>query len=367
MGGRTIALGVAVILLAGLGAGIAAYELGLRAGRNGVLTSSNGPASPTPAPASPSARPGLSPSPSAAPSLPSPRSNAAWAYDASTGQFVLFGGNRTTGSYNEFPQPLGDTWVWTGAAWTPAGSSSPSARFSASVTYDEAHRTVVLFGGATGTNVDADTWTWVGTRWLQMGPSQSPPPSNLFESPIAFDPATGVAVLVTGTSVAIGPTPVRTWTWNGSDWSEVTTATQPAGGPNPAAMAYDPARRTIVYFSHTPDGQPETWTLDGASWTQSPTGSGTTSAQFVMARDDATSNVVLFGSNGDTWTWDGGRWTPANPAHSPGPRKGMAMAYDPVHHVVVLFGGDSGQGAALQHHNDLWSWSGNDWSLISGS
>jgi hypothetical protein len=28
-----------------------------------------------------------------------------------------------------------------------------------------------------------------------------------------------------------------------------------------------------------------------------------------MARDDVTSSILLFGSNGDTWTWDGTDWT----------------------------------------------------------
>jgi hypothetical protein len=96
-----------------------------------------------------------------------------------------------------------------------------------------------------------------------------------------------------------------------------------------------------------------------------------------MAYDGARGNVVLFGGEAlnnatqtstfypDTWTWDGARWTLHAPAHSPSPRIGAAMAYDPVHRQVVLFGGQGPNGSPQP--TDTWLWDGNDWTLATPS
>ena len=279
----------------------------------------------------------------------------------------MFGGNTTTGAYHEFQQPLGDTWTWDRAAWTHVAAVGPSPRLGAPGVYDEARQVVLLYGGGTGIfgGDTTESWEWDGTRWLQLGPSQTPG-STSAALMIAFDSTSRIAVLGIQERWAT-EAPLQTWTWNGSDWTQIATYPTPSGGFNFAALAYDPGRKVIVYFSHQQNGQPESWTFDGSSWTRMATASGTSSKTFVMSRDDATSNVVLFGSNGDTWTWNGSSWSPANSLHTPGPRAGMAMTYDSTHGVVVLFGGDTGPGADLKHHNDVWSWNGTDWTRVTGS
>ena len=76
------------------------------------------------------------------------------AYDAATGNIVLFGG----GINGHGVQNV--TWVWDGTTWTKqAPATSPPARDAASMAYDAATGNVVLFGGfASGTL--GDTWTW---------------------------------------------------------------------------------------------------------------------------------------------------------------------------------------------------------------
>jgi hypothetical protein len=75
------------------------------------------------------------------------------AYDAATGNVVLFGGG--TASTN-----FGDTWTWDGSTWTKQDAkTSPPARHSASMAYDAATGNVVLFGGQGGVFL-GDTWTW---------------------------------------------------------------------------------------------------------------------------------------------------------------------------------------------------------------
>src|SRR5262245_8173028 len=73
-----------------------------------------------------------------------------------------------------------------------------------------------------------------------------------------------------------------------------------------------------------------------------------------LAYDAARGNVVLFGGQtqdglrNDTWTWDGATWTQHTTAHAPSPRRYFGMAYDAAHGQVVLFGGYS--------LNDTWTW-----------
>ena len=46
----------------------------------------------------------------------------------------------------------------------------------------------------------------------------------------------------------------------------------------------------------------------------------------------------------------------------PGARRGMAMAYDSVRGVTVMFGGDAGSGGFL---GDTWEWDGDQWVQVS--
>jgi hypothetical protein len=91
-----------------------------------------------------------------------------------------------------------------------------------------------------------------------------------------------------------------------------------------------------------------------------------------MAYDEANGKTVLFGGTAepayrtpttfldDTWTWNGTSWREEHPSTVPPPRVGAGMTYDPVHKVVLMWGGytDHGQGA------DFWSWNGSNWTQI---
>jgi hypothetical protein len=91
-----------------------------------------------------------------------------------------------------------------------------------------------------------------------------------------------------------------------------------------------------------------------------------------MVYDATQKNVLIFGGDhttdrkilGDTWTWDGTSWTERHPSSSPSPRTRMAIAYDQVHQVVVLFGGTDRfltvPGSA--NRSDTWIWDGTTWT-----
>jgi hypothetical protein len=119
------------------------------------------------------------------------------------------------------PAALADSAVALDAA-PQASVAHPPPLIGASMAYDAATGTVVLFGGqAYGRGYLGDTWTWNGSTWAKQAPASSPP--ALAAASMAYDAATGTAVLVGGQdwTPGIGLTSLRgTWTWNGTTWTE---------------------------------------------------------------------------------------------------------------------------------------------------
>ena len=287
---------------------------------------------------------------------PSDRAGASMAYDAATGTVVLFGGDDR--------YPLGGTWTWDGSTWTEQHpATSPSARELASMAYDAATHTVVMFGGRGRYGPAlAGTWTWDGSTWTKQAPATSPPAQAGVA--MAYDAATRTVLLF-----GVGPhsqTFGVTWTWDGSTWTKQHPATSPParGG---ASMAYDAATRTVVLFGGFGRARygptfGGTWTWDGSTWTkQHPATSPPARWDAPMAYDAATGTVVLFGGfdsigdpSGGTWTWDGSTWTKQHPATSPPAKAAAPMAYDAATGTVVMFGGVSSDD--LGTINDTWTW-----------
>ncbi|HTT86635.1 MAG TPA: kelch repeat-containing protein [Acidimicrobiales bacterium] len=298
----------------------------------------------------------VSPSPA-----PPPLASAAMAYDAATGQVVLFGGDEVgAGGSSNLD---GETWTFDAASatWTEQSpATQPSARYGASMAYDAATGQVVLFGGLGQTGELNDTWTWNGTTWTEQSPARSP--STRSSASMAYDAATGQVVLfggLVGRSIADD-----TWTWNGSNWSQRTGHSKPIARYG-ASMAYDAATGQVVLFGGASASSVlgDTWTWTGSGWTaQSPTFSPAARVGASMAYDTATSSAVLVGGyNGssaddnDTWTWNGTAWGELEPSASPSKRRFAAMAYDGASAAMVLFGGDPGVStpSAL---DDTWLW-----------
>ena len=136
---------------------------------------------------------------------PAALSEASMAYDAATGNVVLFGGASGHGVLN-------GTWVWDGTTWTKqAPATRPPARQGASMAYDAATGNMVLFGGAGGRGVRNGTWVWDGTTWTKQAPATRPPASS--DASMAYDAATGNVVLFSGLNRgSLG----STWVWGSS-------------------------------------------------------------------------------------------------------------------------------------------------------
>lgn len=311
------------------------------------------------------------------------------AADPTHGNVVLFSGYGNPGGL------LHDTWTWDGNAWSQASPKpAPPGRWGAALASDDAAGAVVLFGGIPGYieqgnggpgasfTVAAplnDTWTWDGQNWTLQQPAVSPPGRT--DASIAYDAATHSVVLFGG-SLGGGPPHCSpspschlsvfgdTWIWNGHTWTEAQPAVAPPARRG-AGLAYDAATGKLLLFGGLDGhGAPlgDTWSWDGQTWTQDqPASSPSPRWEPSVAADPSSGEPLLFGgwSNvvahsgylGDTWSWDGSTWTQDQPASSPSPRFGAAVASDPAGGGVLLFGGRS-------EHRDVdgtWSWDGSTW------
>jgi hypothetical protein len=86
---------------------------------------------------------------------PSARFGGVMAYDPATSQLILFGGGGSLAG----AQPLNDTWAWTGTTWSQLSpTTSPSARSDAKFAYDAATGQLLLFTGKNGLTLLGDTW-----------------------------------------------------------------------------------------------------------------------------------------------------------------------------------------------------------------
>jgi len=155
------------------------------------------------------------------------------------------------------------------------GPSAPEPRSSAALAYDVHTGQLVLFGGAAERSL-GDTWVWHGNAWQQLRPSSSPPARE--NAALAYDAAAQQLVLFGGDSVdATGQAAGRTdtWTWDGATWTERHPQHHPQSGVTPR-MAYDQARGVLLLVTQPcqcggkapPDSLApvQTWTWRHGDW-----------------------------------------------------------------------------------------------------
>lgn len=188
----------------------------------------------------------------------------------------------------------------------------------------------------------------------------------------AFDAARQQVVLFGGDSV-VGVHD-RTWTWNGTTWSERLPASHP-GARTMVGMTYDAARQRVVLFGGfgasggVAIDNNDTWEWDGTTWTQRfPAHAPSPRGGVAMTYDAARQRIVLFGGGlggymmptfDDTWEWDGSDWIQCFPLHRPTAARNGNLAYDSQRHVSVLFGGLS---TPYVKQDATWEWNGVDWT-----
>ncbi|MCI4319725.1 MAG: kelch repeat-containing protein [Thermoplasmata archaeon] len=347
-----------------------------------------------------------------APSAREIQGGTTMAFDTADAYVVLFGGSNVSGA-------LGDTWTFAGSVWTHLHpKSAPSARYGDAMAYDNATKSVLLFGGYDGVSTSfSDTWSFAKGQWTKLTPVTSPP--KLVYANAAYDANDSYLLLFGG---VVGPaftvTSQATFTYAGGNWHKLAPATSPPGryggamaydavdgwvvlfggfndtrasslgdtwnfsaghwtnrtsslaiapkARNLGAMAYDATDRALLLFggrtnTNAPLG--DTWSFVHGAWSR-PTPAFAPSARFApgLSAISSTGGVVLFGGGGvsgvlgDAWSYGAGVWHHVLPAH-PAPRVAAAVTYDEADGYVLLFGGIDNARA----YNDTWSFSAGAW------
>ena len=220
------------------------------------------------------------------------------------GSRVLFGDDTVAANRTAATRLLGDTWVWDGARWTEVTGNQPSPRAEAAAAWDPKRQRLVLFGGYSwvegARTYLQDTWEFNGKAWARFATGGPSPRSG---AAIAFDPELGQVVLFGGS-----PAKNDTWVWDGTAWSEVPAPTPPPGRYD-AAMAASLAGGSVLRFGGW-DGQArtaDTWRLRGGLWTVLKGDAPPPRNYAAMTYDVKRGCYVLFGGQdgvnvfGDVW------------------------------------------------------------------
>jgi hypothetical protein len=292
---------------------------------------------------------------------PSARSGADLVYDGAHQELVLFGGSTIENKV------VNETWTWDGKYWTlQHPKSAPVARHDSVMAYDAAHHDVLLYGGIAaapssakgGQSAVTDTWTWDGTSWKEQHPMHQPIFSFDWAATMEFDPVSRTVLLygfAKTTSENLSNMQSQTWSWNGSDWTQLSPSQAPtmtgylvAGGTHIYLLAGSAGRVGGRYVT-------QMWQWDGSTWTLlGPNNNHLLPLSFATYDPEHGRMVAL---NGDTWTWDGSSWTRQHVQDQP-PAVGY-MAYFAPMHQVISFGSRFGN-----TNNDLWAWTGTYWKRL---
>ncbi len=256
------------------------------------------------------------------PLSPTARYGAHMAYDATNKVVVLVGGIGNLSSYQI--GDMGDTWTWNGTTWAEQHPvANPPPRHGSSLAYDGTSGQVVLFGGDSGGRVPLflnDTWVWNGTTWDKRYPANSPP--GRVDATMAYDDKSSQLVLFGGASgMALGDT----WVWDGRNWTPRAPSLSP--GPRYAAAAgYSSGDGKLVFFGgyggFSGSRLNETWAWNGQTWSHLYPSNQPPARVYGSMSPGPAGSVLLFGGSGDalkgvhgelsdTWSWDEAGWTPA--------------------------------------------------------
>ena len=302
---------------------------------------------------------------------PDRRAAEALAYDASRQTTVMFGGTLAFGN------PTGETWLYLSHAWTaPPTPPSPAPRALFSFVTNPDDKLIWLYGGQNDSSLSAEFWKYQNGQWDRLPLDNGPTACGTSDG--VYDSDRKKLVVVCADSVV--------YEWDGAAWKSFSGLKPTPQSRNFSAAVYDQSLKKTVLFGGfgTVNYIDDTWTWDGAKWTQikkhlPPIREGTS-----MWFDPTLKKTVIFGGVGrqssqdnvvrfnDMWSFDGSGWTEIkNVATLPGERYAAQTAVDPRSGKVLLFGGlvlqVNGATQSQFYSDDLWSWDGSTWTKVAPS
>jgi hypothetical protein len=212
------------------------------------------------------------------------------------------------------------------------------------------------------------TWTWDGTDWKEVSDNTSSPIPYIYGSAMAYDPDRGKVVFYGGEVPLSDPTVCvsKTYEWDGVTWSlaSMGTAVPPRSD---AVMAYDPVAKVTLMTggrNADPGTLSDFWAWDGSTWTQKAQSTKLSGAFGVrsMLWDPAGSRMLVAGNSGDLWALSGSDFTQVQ-SGDVGLRFGPSYAMNTVRNKIVLFGGQTVD-AQMTNLDDTWEYGG-AWKKMS--
>ncbi len=203
-------------------------------------------------------------------------------------------------------------------------------------------------------------------QWAQRSPAAAPAARN--SHAMSFDIARGYAVAFGGYNGNDTTALADTWTYDGANWTQRTPSAAPEARWG-HAMVFDQRRaRTVLFGGFRPNvgSVADTWEFDGTNWAQLVTSNAPAGRSYhAMTYDAVRNRTVVFGglgnanaTLGDTWTFNGVDWTQVATTLAPSARRGAGFAFDSTRGVSMLFGGGNGTATTA----DTWTFDGTAWT-----
>jgi hypothetical protein len=199
-------------------------------------------------------------------------------------------------------------------------------------------------------------------EWVRVYPPSAP--SARWGCASTFDSVRGRALVFGGQIQS--PTD-QLCLWDGTSWSVAAPAVRPPARID-GAMAFDESRgRAVLWGGTGANTYNDTWEWNGSSWTLVASGVPPARYAHAMAYDPLRHAVLMFGGwdtvqnhpLNDLWQWDGVTWQQRS-SGGPSPRSYTSLSFDPNRGEMLLFGG----GDSVGNLDDTWTWNGQSWQQL---
>jgi hypothetical protein len=296
--------------------------------------------------------------------------NVAFLHDSFRDVSIMFGG---TTAYTTIPRNA--TYAFSFGNWSfPTDKSSPGPRSLYAMAADTANNIIYMVGGIGDTGTYTDFWKFENGLWKEIVAEDGP---TCVSPTAAFDKDRGKLVVVCSDS--------GVFEWDGSKWTEFTNLKPTPPGRRFSSLVYDEnIRKTVLFGGYDVSNiyQNKTWTWDGSKFTEVKKKRAPARSLTAMWYDPILKRTVIYGGIGrrnpdsritrydDMWSFDGSGWTEIKPTTKPGTRYGAQVGVDRFSGRTILFGGlrleTDDKGLQKQvYANDTWEWDGQNWSQVN--